>query len=132
MACQFWLDKRIEGGDYQCPWCPRTLKSKLSNSIKNPGKSFVTCNKEFGGCGLFSFLDVQPNEEFNPSKKKTFNKRTKIDDSIGVGGAIPQGTNVIGPISNAPTATEMRLAELATKIDEMQTQLAAIRDYLEK
>ena len=56
MSDAFWTARfNAESKMYKCAWCDRDLKSKMSNSAKNPGRGFVSCSKDFGGCGLFCF-----------------------------------------------------------------------------
>jgi len=113
-ACDFWTSKFEQAtGTYTCPWCERDLKPKVSNSAKNPGKTFVSCSRDYGGCGLFSFLCDEPNEKFKPKS----GKRARADG----------GNNIVGPIVNRPTVTDERLAELATKMDEMYSLLQETR-----
>lgn len=116
-SCNYW-DERFVGatGTYTCPWCDRDLKPKVSQSAKNPGKSFVSCSRDYGGCGLFSFLNDQPNEKFKPNG----NKRGRAEG----------GNNIVGPIVNRPSVTDERLAELATKIDELTTVMHSVRDEI--
>jgi hypothetical protein len=129
MAELYWKNKfDAATGMYKCPWCERDLKPKLSNSAKNPGKTFVSCSKDFAGCGLFSFLDAVPDEKFNPfTKAKGLAKRPRSDD-----GAQPPsaGTNVLGPVVNQPDVHEKRLAELALAIDKLTSAVVRIEDYV--
>lgn len=133
-ACAYWNSKyHADRAMFECPWCQRDLKSKLSTSAKNPNRAFVSCNKDFGGCGLFSFLDDQPNESFNPNNKR----------GGGVGAKRPrsEGTNIVGPVANAPGVHEERLAELVTEMAALKTlvteahqdlsrKIAEVRDSL--
>ena len=117
MACVFWQNKFNAGnGMYGCSDCSRDLKPKMSNSAKNPGRTFVSCSKDFGGCGLFSFIDEEP--------------RFAGGKATGVKRAKPEGTSVIGPISNAPSAHEERLAELVTEIADLRRSNVAMMDML--
>ena len=120
----FWRQRfNTNDNTYECPWCHRGLKSKLSKSAKNPDKVFVSCAKDFGGCGLFCFLDSVPNDKFKPNT----NKRPKTDDDPQ-----PGGNNVIGPIVNNPDVHEVRLAELAAKVDNLASQLGKVEEGLRK
>ena len=110
-------------GVYQCPWCSRDLKPKMSNSAKNPGKTFVSCSKDHGGCGLFSFLDQTPNEKFNPNKGGD-TKRARTEPT--------QGNAIVGPVVNRPDAHEVRLAELAAKMDSFATDLRKISEFIKQ
>ncbi len=122
-ACNYWNARfNAPTGMYQCPWCERDLKPKLSNSAKNPGKTFVSCSKDFGGCGLFSFLDAEPNEKFNPN-----NKRARTDNDAGPAYG---GTNVLGPIAHAPDVANERLAELATSVANLEAKLDKCLEYI--
>jgi len=105
-VCKYWVDKR-EGDGYKCPWCARDLKSKLSKSEKNPDRPFVSCDKKFGGCGLFCFLDDQPKEQFNPNKQG--------------GGSIFGGSYAAKP----PTEN-MEIATIKAKIATIESQLATV------
>ena len=125
MSGEYWQQKFNAGtGMYACPWCQRELKPKLSNSAKNPGKTFVSCSKDFSGCGLFSFLDAIPDEKFNPFTKQQGLKRAKPDAPPS------QGTNVMGPVVNQPNVHEVRLAELSAKMDAVTTALVRIENYI--
>jgi hypothetical protein len=127
MSLEYWNRLfKTESGTYSCPWCQRDLKPKMSNSAKNPGKTFVSCSKDFGGCGLFSFLDQVPNEQFNPNKQQQGGfKRAR--EAMPAASA---GTNVMGSVANAPTALEQRFAELALKVDALSTKIDAQTDLL--
>lgn len=117
----YWADKTAQdpqkGTGYTCPWCQRFLKPKVSTSAKNPGRSFVSCASDYGGCGLFSFLDGVPDERFNPSKKDKGAplKKAKVD-----------GTQVVGPIADPPDAVAQRLAELSTEVAGLRSELAQV------
>jgi hypothetical protein len=127
MACEFWTARFNESaGNYGCPWCDRVLVPKLSNSAANPGKTFVSCAKDFGGCGLFSFLNNPPNEKFNPNNKKGV-KRAATEDAPRAG-----GTNILGPIVNAPDATEARLADLAAEVAGLRSELKVVLAYIKE
>lgn len=122
-TCKFWSDRfNAAQGYYDCPWCDRTLKPKLSNSAKNPGKTFVSCAKDFGGCGLFCFVDAVPNDKFKPGAQQGV-KRERSPPRAG-------GSNIVGPIVNRPDATETRIAELAAAIDRLTTKVDAIHEYV--
>jgi len=109
MATQLWQKQfNATSKEYQCPWCPRQLKCKVSNSANNPGRSFVTCDKKFGGCGLFCFLDAEPNDKFRPKE--------------GAASA-PQGTHVLGPVVNQPHVDQERLAEVAAEVGVLRGHL---------
>ncbi len=125
---KFWTERFVAAtGSYQCPWCERDLKPKLSNSAANPGKTFVSCAKDFGGCGLFCFLQNLPNEKFNPNKSAGV-KRARDD------GASPRagGSNIVGPIVMAPDVVEVRLADLAAKIDRLCSEMAEVKGYIKE
>ncbi len=117
-VCTYWNDRfHKETGMYTCPGCQRDLKPKMSQSAKNPGRTFASCSRDYGGCGLFSFIDEQP--KFMPQVAQGA-KRAREEG----------GNNVIGPIVNRPDVTETRLAELATKIDEATTVLGSLRSEI--
>jgi len=122
----FW-DARYhaERGDYDCPWCDRTLKHRLSNSVKNPGRTFVSCSKDYGGCGLFCFLDAVPDEKHNPNNKGFKRPATEAPARAG-------GSNIVGPIVSAPNATETRLADLAANVDGLRSDIKAVLDYIKE
>lgn len=103
----FWQPLRNEDGTITCPSCGKALKAKVSSTPKNPGRSFVGCSKDYGGCGAFGFLD-----EPWADKGKSAPKRART-----------AGTNLVGPIAAAPNATDTRLAELAAKIDQLVTSV---------
>jgi len=122
-ACDYWNQKyHADRAMFECPWCQRDLKSKLSTSAKNPNRAFVSCNKDFGGCGLFSFLDDRPNEAFNPNNKR--------GGGGGAKRARSEGTNIVGPVANQPGVHEERLAELAAEIASLKVLVVEIRDHL--
>jgi len=125
----FWSSRfHADRGDYDCPWCARTLKHKLSNSAKNPGRTFVSCAKDFGGCGMFCFLDAVPDEKHNPNKRA----RSDNGDTSNTGGVRSGGNNIVGPIVSAPNATETRLADLAAEIAALRSEVAKINDYIKE
>jgi len=129
-ACTFWAARfKADVGNYDCPWCDRVLVPKISKSAANPGKTFVSCSKDFGGCGLFSFLDAPPNEKFNPNKKQGF-KRTKGEDDADA--PRPGGSNIVGPIVNAPNVTETRLADLAAEVAGLRSELKLVLAYIKE
>jgi hypothetical protein len=124
MACAYWNEKfNVATQMYECPWCQRELKAKMSMSAKNPNRVFVSCNKDFGGCGLFSFVDDQPNESFNPNKKQggQGQKRAKTE-----------GTNIVGPVVNQPAVHEQRLAELAAEVSGLKSMIVEVLNYLQQ
>lgn len=111
---------------YNCPWCPRTLKAKLSNSAKNPGRGFVSCSKDHGGCGLFCFTDAIPDDKYKPKDANAEaapapGKRSRVE-----------GTQVVGGINNAPNHVEQRLAELCTEISALRTEILAIGAFVKE
>lgn len=108
---------------YDCAWCDRELKPKMSNSAKNPGRSFVSCSKDHGGCGLFCFLDEQVNDKFRPKDASAAapTKRAKVD-----------GTQVIGSINQQPNAVEQRLAELCTELSLLRTQVHEVHEFVKQ
>lgn len=112
-ACTFWVNRLNEGsGMYSCPDCARDLKSKLSKSAKNPDRVFVSCSKDFGGCGLFSFIDEEPRFMNKSNKKRPRNENTQV----------------IGPLANNPSAHEERLGELVAEVAELRNQVAKLSD----
>lgn len=132
MAAPYWYQRFTAAtGEYQCPGCNRDLKPKMSNSAKNPGRTFVSCNKDFGGCGLFSFVDEEP--RFLPGQKPPAKKRERSEEPSG------GGTNVIGPVVNRPEAHEHRLADLAAEIAGLRADIKdlpqlmrELKEYLDK
>jgi hypothetical protein len=123
MTDEYWVklfdaDKKT----YTCPWCKRELKSKISNSAKNPGKSFVSCSKDYGGCGLFCFLNEQPNDKFKPAGGD--------GAPLAFKRARAEGTNVVGPIAAAPNAVEQRVADLAVEVAALRAAIARVDDYI--
>ena len=124
---QYWTEKfQAATGTYQCPWCNRDLRSKISQSAANPGKQFVSCDKKFGGCGMFCFTDALPNEKFNPNKGGVKRERSEEPQPR------PGGNNIVGPIVSAPNVTEVRLAELAAKVDGLASVLREIQQYIKE
>ncbi len=121
MATAEWKARYDEAQKmYKCMWCDRMLKAKVSNSAKNPGRTFVSCSGDHGGCGMYSFLDGAPNEKFRQAK------RARPDD------AQTQGTNLVGPIFAQPSATDERLAALATEIAGLRGEIATIAKYIQQ
>lgn len=114
--CSFWQQRfNSQVQMYDCSTCSKQLKPLVAGAhTKNAGRSFVSCSKDYGGCGLFCFLDDEP-RAFAP-------KRARGDG----------GTNVIGPVANAPSVTDERLAELIAKVDALTAlvkTLAGAFDY---
>ncbi len=128
-AIAYWQEKVLQNGNYQCPWCPRDLKAKLSNSAKNPNKLFVSCSQDHGGCGLFCFLDSEPNEQFNPAKKRSFCKRDRDESGVP---APKSGNNIVGPVVNRPDVHETRLAELAAEVAGLRSELRIVVDFVKQ
>jgi hypothetical protein len=114
---QVWSDQAQGDGNYTCPWCDSTLKPKISNSAKNPGRTFVGCSKDYGGCGLFSFLDDAPNEKFNPNKGGGKRARTG-------------GTMLTGAVAGLPGADSKRIADMADQLAQQTSQLIAMQEQL--
>lgn len=128
MASQFWLDRYNEEKKmYVCPWCSRELKAKVSNSAKNPGKTFVGCSKDYGGCGLFSFLDGVPDDRYKP---KDANASEPAQKKSRPAPAAP--VQVVGPIAAPPDQTAQRLAELATEVTALRSEIAAISEFIKQ
>lgn len=120
MSDTFWTSRfNAESKMYTCAWCPRELKSKMSNSAKNPGRGFVSCAKDFGGCGLFCFLDSKPDDKFRQQQGE---KRARAE---------PSGTNIVGPVAAAMGDTDKRVAELATENAALRAQMSAILSKLD-
>lgn len=135
MASEFWRPLFRPNADvkkvgYECPWCQRMLKSKVSNSAKNPGRSFVGCSKEYGGCGLFSFLDAEPDETYRPKEGKGADNA--VASASAPKRARTEGTNIVGPIVNRPDVTETRLAELATEVAGLRSELKDLSDLVKQ
>jgi hypothetical protein len=102
------------GDKFGCPWCGLLLKKMVSGAAsKNPGRAFVSCNKDYHGCGLFCFLDDKPNEKFNPNNKTGGNKR-------------PAGTTLAGPVAKAPSVQEDQLARIQTDVTKIKSILCAL------
>lgn len=121
----YWTDRYDANTQmYACPeeGCGKTLKCKLSNSAKNPGRTFVSCSSDYGGCGMFCFLNEEPKY-----LGRNNNKKARTDN----------GTQVLGPIVNQPQVHEQRLGELATEVAELRkvisetsAKLDAIYEYI--
>lgn len=114
-TCDFWTERFVPAENmYTCAWCDKHLKAKISNSEKNPGKVFVSCSKDYGGCGLFSFLDAPPNDKFKP----------------GGGGAQKRGRapaqSLAGPVAAAPPNWALQLAALATQVADTNAAIAEL------
>ncbi len=139
---KFWLDKRTFDGNYTCPTngCGRDLKLKTSNSAANPGKTFVSCDVKFDGCGLFCFTDSEPNPKFTKkceaqAKSGGGTKRERTDDAdSGSGGNSKNfrvdGTSVTGQVAYPPSATDARVADLANEVATLRQMLQAQVDQL--
>ena len=121
---EFWSQRlRAEEGMYDCPWCIRQLKPRVSGpTAKNPNRAFVSCSTEHDGCGLFCFLDALPNEKFNPNASAA---------PVANGGGVKRarvaaspGTNIVGPVTHTPGATDARVADLAAEVAQLRKQLA--------
>ena len=120
-VCKFWADRR-DGADYCCPDCNRALKVKMSNTAKNPGREFVSCSKNFGGCGLFCFMNEEPRKVGGGFKRPRDNN-APTPPRAG-------GTNVMGPVAATPGTHELRLAELATAVDKLTTKVDEIMEFI--
>lgn len=102
------------GDKFGCPWCGLLLKKMVSGpNSKNPGRAFVSCNKDYHGCGLFCFLDDEPNEKFNPNKKAGGNKRAA-------------GTTLVGAVAKAPSVQEDQLARIQADVTKIKGALLAL------
>lgn len=108
----FWKTRATGDGKYQCTGCTFHLKPFQSKSVKNPGRWFVSCNKEKGGCGVFSFLDEEP--KFPQGQKR----------------ARTGGNNYTGPIAAAPNVLEERVAQLSTQVQTLESMLTDMREHL--
>lgn len=137
----FWLKQRDEAtGNYTCPTkgCGRDLKVKLSNSAANPGRSFVSCDPKFDGCGRFCFTDEAPNPKFEKkleaAAKNGGTKRERTDDDAGSGGNSKNyrvdGTSVTGQVAYPPSATDKRVADLANEVATLRQMLLAQAEQL--
>src|SRR5271167_3937910 len=105
MASSFWTERFVTAdGTYTCPWCAKPLKAKISQSPKNPGKAFVSCNKDYGGCNMFSWLEAEPNEDYKPQGEQPVVKKAKSAAANVV-------TKVLGPVTKKPNLMEERVGE---------------------
>lgn len=136
---KFWLDRRDANGGITCPTngCGRELKVKLSNSAANPGRSFVSCDTKFDGCGRFCFVDEAPNPKFEKkleaAAKGGSNKRERTDDGSEGGNSKNyrvEGTSVTGQVAYPPSATDARVADLANEVATLRQMLLAQAEQL--
>lgn len=137
---KFWLDKRTPDGNYTCPTngCGRDLKLKTSNSAANPGKTFVSCDEKYSGCGLFCFTFKEPDPKFTKKLEATAaaqkRPRDEADADSGSGGNSKNfrvdGTSVTGQVAYPPSATDARVAELANEVATLRQMLQAQVDQL--
>ncbi len=133
MACKFWTDRfNAETKMYACPKCPRELKAKTSNSAKNPGRSFVSCSPDFGGCDMFCFLDEEPRERQQfPKRARAPNHDQPIAASRAPG--MSGGAVITAPADiKEPGVVEQRLADLAAEVAALRGELHKILEYIEK
>ncbi len=139
---KFWLDRRTGDGNYTCPTngCGRDLKVKLSNSAANPGRSFVSCDQKFDGCGRFCFVDEAPNPKFEKKlesqAKGSGTKRERTEDASdgGSGGNSKnfraEGTSITGQVAYPPSATDARVADLANEVATLRQIVLAVQEQL--
>lgn len=138
---KFWLDRRDANGNLTCPTngCGRDLKVKLSNSAANPGRSFVSCDTKFDGCGRFCFVDEAPNPKFEKkleaaAKNGGGNKRERADTDDGNGGNSKnfrvEGTSVTGQVAYPPSVTDARVADLANEVATLRQMMLAQQEQL--
>lgn len=123
----FWAEHQRDDGDFDCPTegCGRVLKVRVSNTAKNPNRQFVSCAKDFGGCGLFCFTDERPKFGGGKSAQKR---------------ARPGGNGYSGQLAvvetpeaaRIPSDVEVQLARLATAVDRVEQELRAVKTLLEK
>lgn len=111
-SCEFWNTRFDRNSNmYNCPWCDRQLKARISQSEKNPGKTFVSCSKDHGGCGLFCFLGEEPNDKFKPGAAK----RPR-------GGG--NGQSFVGAVAAAPPQALVEVAKLQTETADLRAAVA--------
>ncbi len=141
---KFWTDKRTPDGSYTCPTngCGRDLKTKTSKSAANYDRQFVSCDEKFGGCGLFSFTDAEPNPKFTKKCETTAKngggnaqKRERADDADSGGGGNSknyrvEGTSVTGQVAYPPSATDARVADLANEVATLRQMMLAVQEQL--
>lgn len=113
----YWDDK-AEGDKLACGSCGKLLKVMTSGQhTKNAGRQFVSCNKDYHGCGFFCFIDEAP-------KSKQGAKRGRSDG----------GTSFTGPVTKAPSGVELRVEELCTEVASLRVSVqnceAAMRDLI--
>lgn len=137
---KFWLDRRTADGNYTCPTngCGRDLKMKTSNSVANPGKTFVSCDTKFDGCGLFCFTNDEPNPKFTKKLEAQAkgNKRERTDDDAVATSASKNfkvdGTSVTGQVAYPPSVTDARVADLANEVATLRQMLVAQTEMLQQ
>ena len=126
----FWESRQTDEG-FTCPGeggnCQRVIKLKTSNTAKNPGREFVACSKDFGGCGLFCFLDERPRLGGGGGGKGGASaakrpRRPGVSDQL----TIVENDNV----ARVPSEAELQLARLQTSCDRIEQQLREIAALL--
>lgn len=123
----FWAEHQREDGDFDCPGegCGRVLKARMSNTAKNPNRQFVSCGKDFGGCGLFCFTDERP--------KFTGGKQAQGAQKRARAAGYSQQLAVVenDQVARIPAEVEVQISRLATAIDRVEQDLRAVKALLE-
>jgi hypothetical protein len=115
----YWQKLSNGDGTYGCPnGCstdngnPKTLKPKVSNTAKNPGKVFVSCSKDYGGCGLFCWITETPHPKALQRKQGEKRQRQNGEGNFTRGNAA------------MPSNVEKLLADLSAKVDALDAKLS--------
>lgn len=95
-----------------CPQCGNIMYVAVSGSEKNPNRPYATCNKNYGGCGKFLWLDKSTNgskvaaesaiqtifaeSEFEPTKSQPTGvvESLLLDDPVDIPDLTPEEQKV--------------------------------------
>jgi hypothetical protein len=107
-------DEYVSGDKIGCPKCGLLFKPGTSNTEKNPGKRFFSCNSKFNGCGFFGWLDAAVKGGATGTKRER-----------------AEGTVITGTVAKAPTMADDTLARIADDVIKCKDMLNVICHHLE-
>lgn len=104
---------------YSCFVCGKQAQHSVSKTEKNPGREFVSCNKQRGGCGWFNWMDEQPKAGgFGGGGAATKRQRVTVDQ--GASAAMPTSDAVdMGRVITQLSDVTARLVTLQETVDRM-------------